>query len=240
VKAIPFRTSLGCQSFLRTCAGRYFSIIGAALTFAVAYAPATQAQITNLTNGSTINFSNLGTGQFSILVGDKLFSDFSISDYNSTNLDVKGIIEDGGDYGIQLQGPFFSMNGSMDVTLSYTVSVTNSANLISGANLSFNGFEFGSNGVAEVTETVDTNNSLYGDMSVYASPGSNVLAASLAINPPQSQLELSKDVFTYAINLSFASISTINQSYMQVPEPSTMMLAVAGLTGLLLLRRRKH
>jgi hypothetical protein len=240
VKAMSFRPSVVYRSVLRACAGRYLSIMGAAIVLAIAYAPATRAQITNLTNGSTINFSNLGTGQFSILVGDKLFSDFSLSNYNASNINVMGITEDGGDFGIQFQGGFFSMNGSMDVILSYTVSVTNSANLISGANLSFNGFEFGSNGVAEVTETIDTNNSLYGDMTVYASPSSNVLATSLAIIPPQSQLELTKDVFTYAIDLSFASISTINQSYMQVPEPSTMMLAIAGLAGLLMLRRRRH
>jgi hypothetical protein len=226
-----------------TCASQCFYplIACAAVVGAVVCAPVTQAQVTNLTNASTINFSNLGTGQFSILVGDKLFSDFSLSGYNPTNITVMGITQYGNDYGIEFQGGFFSMHGSMDVTLSYQVNVTNSANLISGANLSFNGFEFGSNGVAEVTETVETNQTYpYGEMTVYASPGSNVLATTLAINPPQPQLNLSKDIFTYAIDLSFASISQIDQSYMQVPEPSTMALAVAAFTGLTLLRRRRH
>src|SRR5277367_3616640 len=81
-----------------------FSLVCAAMAFAMAYAPFTQAQVTNLTNGSTINFSNLGTGGFSILVGDKLFSDFTLSGYNPSNINVKGIIEDGGDFGIQFQG----------------------------------------------------------------------------------------------------------------------------------------
>jgi hypothetical protein len=220
--------------------GQCFSIVCMAIAFAIAYAPVTQAQVTNLTNGGTISLTNLGTGNFSILVGDKLFSDFGIEGYNASNIIVKGIIENGDDYGIQFQGGFFSMNGSMDVALSYAVNVTNSNNLISGANLSFNGFEFGSNGYASVTEAVYTNTSyLYGDMSVYASPSSNLLATTMAINPPQPSLNIDKDVFTYAIDLSFASISTINQSFVQVPEPSSIVLSLIGIFGLLSIRRRK-
>jgi len=218
----------------------YLLFICAAVALAVAYAPITQAQVTNLTNGSTINFSNLGTGQFSVLVGDKLFSDFSLAGYTASNLVIKGIIENGDDYGIQIQGGFFAMNGVMEVNLGYAVTVTNSNNLISGANLSFNGFEFGSNGVAEVTESVYTNTSfLYGDMSVYASPSSNLLSTTMAINPPQQSLDIDKDVIDYAINLSFASISTINQSFIQVPEPSTIVLSLAGIVTFLFVRRRK-
>jgi hypothetical protein len=229
------------QKFQGAFFRQYLLVICATLTFAIVQVPAVQAQVTNLTNGSTITLADLGTGNFSILVGDKLFSDFGVSGYNASNITVKGIIENGGDYGIQFQGGFFSMNGSMEVNLSYAVNVTNSNNLISGANLSFNGFEFGPGGVAEVTEAVYTNTSfLYGDMNVYASPSSNLLSTTLPIVPPQPSLNIDKDVFTYAIDLSFASISTINQSFVQVPEPSTIALASAGLAGLLLLRRRKH
>src|ERR1700722_10271266 len=106
--------------------GRCFSIICGVMAFAMTFAPAGQAQVTNLTNGGTISLANLGTGNFSILVGDKLFSDFGIVGYNASNIVVKGIIENGNNYGIQFQGGFFSMNGSMELNLSYAVAVTNS------------------------------------------------------------------------------------------------------------------
>jgi hypothetical protein len=215
-------------------------LVCGAVALCVAYAPITQAQVTNLTDGGTISLSDLGTGNFSILVGDKLFSDFGITGYDASNIVVQGIIENGNDYGIQFQGGFSSSNGSMEVNLSYAVNVTNSNNLISGANLSFNGLVLGSNGVAEVTEAVYTNTSyLYGDMTVYASPSSNLLSTTMSINPPQSGLNIDKDIFTYAINLSDASISTINQSFVQVPEPSSIVLSLVGVFALLSFRRRK-
>jgi hypothetical protein len=238
MRAKHFRMRADHRKVSHLCGWRHLANIIAAVALAVACAPGTQAQTLV---GSPISLATLTNSGSDLIIGDKEFSNFGISGYQASNITVQGIIEYGSDYGIQFQGGFSSSNGSMDVILSYQVEVTNSANLISAANLDFNGFEFGPNGVAEVTEAVYTNMSyLYGDMSVYASPGSNVLSATMAINPPQPELDLNKDVFTYAIDLSYASISTINQSYEQVPEPSTIALAAAGLTGLLLFRRRRN
>jgi hypothetical protein len=39
---------------------------------------------------------------------------------------------------------------------------------------------------------------------------------------------------------AFATISTIDQTFTQVPEPSALALAAAGFAGLVLLRRRRH
>jgi hypothetical protein len=77
-------------------------------------------------------------------------------------------------------------------------------------------------------------------MFVFASATTNKLFDSLAITPPQPFLTLSKDVLLVASLPSFASISTIDQSFTQVPEPSVLALVAAGFTGLVLLRRRRH
>jgi hypothetical protein len=119
--------------------------------------------------------------------------------------------------------------------------VTNSPNLISVANLLFNGQVVGGTGLAEVVEQVFTNNnSFYGQMFVFASATTNQLSASLSIVPPQPFLTINKDVLITATLPAFSSISTIDQSFTQVPEPSTVALAAAGLTGLLLVRRRRR
>lgn len=214
------------------------SILFTAVALAVAYGPGTEAQTLV---GSPISLATLTNSGETLLVGDKLFSDFGISGYNASNITVQGIIEYGDDYGIQYQGGFVATdNSNMDVHLSYMVNVTNSENLISGANLDFNGVVVGEAGLAEVTESVYTNmNYLYGQMDVYATPTSEVLSTNMAINPPQPELDLNKDVINYAIDLSYSSISTINQSFVQVPEPSTIALIGMGLMGLLVVYRRR-
>ncbi len=216
----------------------FFGIL-AAFTLVLFTGSSTQAQIFF---GSPVTLNTLTNSSGSLLVGDKLFSNFAISGYNAHSLKVQGIEEFGSDYGIQFSGPIIANNSSMEFTLTYQVNVTNSSMLISQANLSFNGVVVGGPGIAEVTEDVDTNTSyFYGQMNVYATQSSSNLTTSLGITPPQPQLNLDKDVFVYTVHLdAFSSISTINQSFAQVPEPSTIVLAVAGLSGLLLLRRRKH
>ena len=224
IKRVDHRDVLGV--FSKGC----LLLISAAITLVVADVPGLQAQTFV---GSPISLASLTNGGGTILVGDKLFSDFGISGYNASNIFVQGIIENGNNYGIQFQGGFVATdNALMDVHLSYQVNVTNSDNLISGANLSFNGVVVGSGGLAEVTESVYTNmNYLYGQMDVAVTPSSSLLSTNMVIDPPQAQLNLDKDVINYAIQLSYSSISTINQSFVQVPEPSTIALAGAGLAG---------
>ncbi|MGD1019560.1 MAG: PEP-CTERM sorting domain-containing protein [Verrucomicrobiia bacterium] len=189
--------------------------------------------MTSLTNGGTI------------LVGDKLFSNFfTAGDPFANNITVTALISDG-NFGLQFGGGFAANNNEMDFRIGYMVNVTNSNNLISGADLSFNGVTLGSgSALAEVTEDVDTNmdvNVPYGQMSVFVTPASQVLSTNMPINPPQAYLNLEKDVLVDSFTITaFSTISTINQDYMQIPEPSTIALAAAGLTGLLLLRRREH
>ncbi len=201
----------------------------------ISYAPVSDAQIID---GPTVSLASLTNGQ-TVIVGDKAFTDFSISgDFQANQVNVTPITENG-DFGIRFSGGFTSGGTPMGMTLGYQVSVTNSLNLISAANLLFNGVVVAGAGTAQVTEQIFTNNTFYGQMSVFATQTSTVSSASLAIVPPQSLLTINKNVSLTATVPAFSSISTIDQTFTQVPEPSAMVLVAAGFGGLALLRRRR-
>lgn len=202
---------------------------------AVTSAPVSQAQIVD---GPTVSMANLTNGQ-TIVVGDKAFTGFSISgDFAASNVNITPITLNG-NFGIQISGGFSSGGTPESLLLGYKVSVTNSANLISAANLLFNGVVVAGSGQAQVTEQILTNNSFYGQMIVSATATSSVLSASLPIIPPQQFLGVSNAVSLTATVPAFSSISTIDQTFTQVPEPSALVLVAAGFGGLALLRRRR-
>jgi PEP-CTERM motif len=199
--------------------------------------PTTRAQtffppavsLASLTNGGTV------------LVGDKLFSDFGITGYDAGSVTVEGMIQNG-NYGIQFGGSIAANDASLSLSLSYQVNVTNSTMLIAGANLTFNGVVVGGPGQAQVVENIYTNGSdLYGQMEVSTTQSTQTLSTNLMILPPQAQLNLDNDVLVSTVSLpAFSSISTINETYMQVPEPSAVALVGMGLIGALTLRRRRR
>jgi PEP-CTERM motif len=214
---------------------RFYTIF-LAIALAATHAPVTQAQVVQ---GPSISMANLTNGQ-TLVVGDKAFTDFSISgNFNANQVMVTPIIESG-DFGIRFSGALVSGGTPMDLILGYQVSVTNSPNLIADANLLFNGVVVNGPGLAEITEQVYTNNNdFYGQMFVFATESNSVLSASLPITPPQPFLNINKDVLITAELPAFSSISTIDQTFTQVPEPSTLVLAAAGIAGLTVLRRRR-
>jgi hypothetical protein len=212
--------------------------ICAVAALAMAYAPASNAQIVI---GPTVSLASLTNVGGDVLVGDKDFQDFSISgSFSASQINVTSITING-NFGIRFSGAIVAGANPMDLILGYQVSVTNSPNLISQANLMFNGQVTFGTGLAEVVEQVFTNNNeLAGQMFVFATATTNKLSDTLAIQPPQPFLTLSKDVLVDATLPAFSSISTIDQTFTQVPEPSVLALVAAGFTGLALLRRRRH
>lgn len=212
----------------------------AAVAFVLPFVCAPRATVAQTFFPPAVSLSSLTNGG-TVLVGDKLFSHFNITGYDAGSISVEGIQLDG-NYGIQFSGPIVANANAMDLTLSYQVNVTNSSMLISGADLSFNGVVVGGPGLAEVVEDVYTNMSdLYGQMDVYATQSSQMLSTNMAIIPPQPQLNLDKDVLVYSVSLpAFSSISTINQTYMQIPEPSTVALVGMSLLGAWAVLRRRR
>ena len=181
-----FQGRAGHRRISQLCAGRYLLIICAAVVLAMACALGTRAQ----TLGPSFSLTTL-TNDGTILVGDKLFSNFFTSgDPYASNITVSGLTSDG-NFGLQFGGGFAASYGNdMDFRIGYMVNVTNSANLISGAALSANTVVLGSGpALAEVTETIETNMDAadpYGQMVVYATPSSQVLSTNMVIDPPQA------------------------------------------------------
>jgi len=227
------------QKGYRVHLARNLSIISTALALALICVPGSQAQIVI---GPTVSFASLTNVGGDVLVGDKDFSNFSISgNFSAGQVNVTSITENG-NFGLRFSGSLISAGSPETLSIGYEVSVTNSPMLISAANLLFNGqVAGGSSGQAQVTEQVFTNgNQLAGQLFVFANATNSVLSASLPITPPQTFLNLSNNVFLTAQLPAFASISTIDQTYTQVPEPSALVLVATGFTGLAFLRRRRH
>jgi hypothetical protein len=216
-----------------------FLFVFGAITFALMYSPASRAQ---LILGPSVSLASLTNSGADLIVGDKEFDNFTISGSFQAGQVMVTPIQENGDFGIRFSGPFVAGGQSESMTLGYRVTVTNSPDLISAANLLFNGVVTPGAGLVQVIEQVFTNTppAFYGQMSVFATATNNQLSASLPIVPPQTLLSINKDVRLTATLPAFSTISTIDQTFTQIPEPSTLMLAVTGLTGLLLLRRRNH
>jgi len=219
------------------------------------------AQVTNLSGGGSINFSALNNTTESVLIGDKLFSNFSFQyvdtdgnmgdDLSASALVLSALSNQVG-FGISVQLPLVATGPTIkDITLQFSATVTNSDNKISDVHLDFTGSASG-NGLAEVSESIFTNGFGVGNLANLGLsknaggfiPPNGEDTAIFSI--PQSKIWVEKDIFVSGNPDSlpptpndFASITIVNQTFSQIPEPSSIMLALAGMVAFLFVRRRK-
>lgn len=207
--------------------------------------------VTNLNPGQTINLSQLvNTNLAGVEIGDKLFSDFSVSfsannAFTCSDLQLTALSNQVG-FGISFSGPMSALgNVTKDVVFRFSVAVTNSSQLISDVHLDYNGTVNGA-GFSTVTETVLTGGfggTLIDQINVFNLGGTNFqLSAAANLPTPEQKIYIEKDVIFgggAAGNQNASFISIIDQTFSQVPEPSTMLLAVTGLVILLFGKRRK-
>ncbi len=214
----------------------------------------TQANsVTNLNTGEYVDLASyLGPSGGAILIGDKLFDDFTYVTSDSTGLTNNllpagaislGALSNSVGFGLSFNAPFFTaQNIQKDFVITYSVTVTNAPLLISDVHLDYNG-AFVGNGFSIVTETVfdagGIGGNLLGQINVHNPPP--LMSTNLFLNPAQPKLFIQKDIQLLSFsNNDIATISVVNQVFSQIPEPSTITLAAGGLAGLWHWHRRRR
>jgi hypothetical protein len=122
------------------------------------------------------------------------------------------------------------------------VAVTNNPGfLISDIHLSYNGTVI-NNGYNSVTEQAFTGGFGVGSIgliNVFNPP--QTLETNMVFNTAQVKIYIEKDIQLGGFGPGDqSSISIINQTFSQIPEPSSMTLAAIGFAGLWLWRRKRH
>ena len=207
--------------------------------------------VTNLNSGQSIDLSQLlGTNASSVLIGDKLFGEFSLqssdtNEFTGANLQLTALANQVG-FGISFSGSMAAIgNVTKDVVIRFSVAVTNSSQLISDVHLDYNSVVFGA-GFSSLVEDVFTGgfgSTLVKQINVFNLGGTNEqLSAAGNLPTPQPKIYIQKDILfgggaPGSQNASF--ISVIDQTFSQVPESSTILLSCAGLVTFLFVKRRK-
>jgi hypothetical protein len=201
--------------------------------------------------GTPVQLSTLvGNPTGTVLVGDKLFENFGYTFTgdmpSAAGVNVIPILDDLGNYGIRFQGAFvdlLSSVGGSDALITYKVTATAEGKLISDAHLAGNPNLLGTTGSVSVTETFlplgaggEYTMEIYDDEQ---NPDAPKLVDSTVFAVPVKSLNVQKDILIHAGNQS-ATLSFVDQSFSQIPEATTVTMALIGLVSWAGATRRKR
>lgn len=218
---------------------RKLTAIAAAITM-VATLQTSQAAFTD-------TLGNLVTSGGSLTIGDKLFSGFSytatgLSGFDAATISVTASIGAGGVYyltyggNMQLAG---TVGATADLLLGYTVTVTDPGWKINMIDQRYTGGVL--NGSLLINETATSGApTATSQLSIGDASDPNVYPSGLfdtgeldilGVLPPQTTLTVTKDIAFTILNgnplinggISQVSVSSVQQSFHQVPEPTTII-----------------
>ena len=214
-----------------------------ALTFAGMASAVTTVSLATI---QTTNVSGCGIGCF--LIGDKQFTNIAITGHNTTtegtwteaDIDITGIVDPDGTVNILFNMPATAGNGlssTVDFNLLYTVSVVGNA-LIDSIDQHITGHVGLDNGFDQVAEIVsNSTNTLTLANSTVTIPGDEndpfgEANDVLKLTVPSSTVNVRKDIElqagTQAGIAGQSSLTLIQQSFHQVPEPAQSALVLFG------------
>jgi hypothetical protein len=212
----------------------------------------TNAATTNLNNGVVLNLATIIANNLQLQIGDKLFGDFFFS-YTDTAGNVNPVsasdvriiaITNSVGFGLSFQQPLLTVsNVFKDIVFRFSVQTLALNTFISDVHLSMTDSVVGY-GSADIAESVFTGGfgvGQVGALSVFDPGNPSRREDVLVLSQPQLKLWLEKDVIVSGNGSSVndrASITVINQTFSQIPEPSTSLLVLGSLVGLCFFRRR--
>ncbi len=188
--------------------------------------------------------------ELSITVGDKLFTDFGYASTgdmpSAAGVNVIPIMDTDGNFGIRFQGAFVDLASSpdgSDALITYKVSVLDDSMQIVGANLQGNPALLGDFGSISVVESflpdVDTVVlEIFDDEFLGLQ-----MTDTTTLDDPTSMLLVQKDISAIAVGEQgegTATLSFVDQTFIQVPEPTALGLLSLGLAGLALAGTRRR
>ncbi len=187
-------------------------------------------------------------GTDGLLVGDKLFADFSYTNVNNigvifpdaSSIAVTPVIV-GDSFGLRFNGPWLANPGeALDSTVRFSVEATDPDLYISEAQLFVTASSVALDGSVSISENLfdgapPTSNEI-GDLS-YFETDDDIFASNTTEFDPIKKVWVVKNIALEGQAFGFAHLSEFYQVFVQVPEPSSAILV--GLGAITILRRRR-
>jgi hypothetical protein len=230
---------------------KFFTTVAAmgSLLLTMGFSPWTKPCSAAMILGDPVALSTLLAPGATMTVGDKTFSAFG---YTFTGnmpapslVNVVPIQDDDGNFGIRFQGAFIdlpSSPGGSDALITYMVEA-GPGRLISDAHLIGNPNVLGDLGSISVTETFlplgpggEYTMEIFDDENLDTA----LLVDWVDFVPPVKKLSVQKDILAIAIDTANSvTLSMVDQTFSQIPEPITTISLVTGAIAVGLARRAR-